>query len=182
MAFKTGRNQFGEKMKKQILILEDDIRLAQSLKHDFEDHDFTVYIADSIKEIPWKNYFTHALIDLRLSNGDFGLDALSQLKHHLPDIKIVVLSGYGSITTAVEAVKRGAIDYLTKPASFSEIEKAFSGNRVSADSELKRQSLSEVEHEYIEYLLTRNDGNISKTAKDLGLHRQSLQRKLKKYT
>jgi two-component system response regulator RegA len=92
------------------------------------------------------------------------------------------LSGYGSITTAVEAVKRGATDYLTKPASFELIEAALMGRRTKAGEDLKTPSLSEIEHEYIDFLLTKNQGNITKTAKELGLHRQSLQRKLKKYT
>jgi len=169
-------------MKKQILILEDDVRLAKSLKKDFEDHDYEVTIANRILDIPKDEVFSHAVVDLRLSGGDFGLDVIEGLKNKNPEIKIVVLSGYGSITTAVEAVKRGAVDYLTKPASFSEIEKALNGKRVKPEADFKRRSLSEVEHEYIDFVLTKNEGNISKTAKDLGLHRQSLQRKLKKYT
>ena len=169
-------------MKKQILILEDDLRLAKSLQKDFEDHDYVVILAHRILDIPKDQSFTHAVVDLRLSNGDFGLDVIEGLKSKNPQIKIVVLSGYGSITTAVEAVKRGAVDYLTKPASFSEIEQALNGNRIQRDIDFKRRSLSEVEHEYIDFVLTKNEGNISKTAKDLGLHRQSLQRKLKKYT
>lgn len=169
-------------MKKQILILEDDVRLAKSLKKDFEDHDYDVTIANRILDIPKEEVFSHAVVDLRLSGGDFGLDVIEGLKNKNPEIKIVVLSGYGSITTAVEAVKRGAVDYLTKPASFSEIEQALNGKRVKPDADFKRRSLSEVEHEYIDFVLTKNEGNISKTAKDLGLHRQSLQRKLKKYT
>lgn len=168
-------------MKKQILILEDDTQLAHSLKHDFEDHDYQVALANRVDEIPKDIQFTHAIIDLRLSGGDFGLDGLTYLKSTSPEAKIVVLSGYGSITTAVEAVKRGAIDYLTKPASFAEIERALNGERITPDAKFKRRSLSEVEHEYIDFVLTKNEGNISKTAKDLGLHRQSLQRKLKKY-
>lgn len=169
-------------MKKHLLILEDDLRLARGLKRDFEDSDYCVTIASRIADIPKDQKFTHAVIDLRLSGGDFGLDVVEELKRNTSEIRIVVLSGYGSITTAVEAVKRGAIDYLTKPASFSEIEQALGGKRVKPEADFKRRSLSDVEHEYIDFVLTKNEGNISKTAKDLGLHRQSLQRKLKKYT
>lgn len=168
-------------MNKNILILEDDIRLAKSLESDFNDHGYNVFLANEIRNIPKNIELNYAVIDLRLSSGDIGLDAISILKSMNPNIKILILSGYGSITTAVESVKRGAIDYLTKPASFYEIEKALNGEKIIKDNQFKRRSLSEVEHEYIDYVLTKNEGNISQTAKDLGLHRQSLQRKLKKY-
>lgn len=167
-------------MSNHILIVEDDTRLANSLQKDFSDAGYKVFIADRVNAIPPLE-FTHALVDLRLAAGDFGLDAVAKIQSSSPQAKIIVLSGYGSITTAVEAVKRGAMDYLTKPTSFAEIEKAFLGVRVNSTSDFKRRSLSEVEHEYIDFVLTKNDGNISQTAKDLGLHRQSLQRKLKKY-
>lgn len=169
-------------MKKKVLLLEDDPRLAKSLKQDFEDHGYDVIWVSAVSEVPIDSRITDAVIDLRLSNGDFGLDAIAKIKSGSPAARIIVLSGYGSITTAVEAVKRGAIDYLTKPASFLEIEKALHGQRVIQNNDFNRRSLSEVEHEYIDFVLTKNDGNISQTAKDLGLHRQSLQRKLKKYT
>lgn len=167
-------------MSKNILILEDDLSLAKSLKRDFEDNGYKAVLASKLSEINPKN-LDFAILDLRLS-GEFGLDAISQIKKHSPGCRIVILSGYGSITTAVEAVKRGAIDYLTKPASFELIEAALKGVRTQFEEDLKTPSLSEVEHEYIDFLLTKNQGNITKTAKDLGLHRQSLQRKLKKYT
>lgn len=169
-------------MKNHVLILEDDSQLAETLKHDFEDHGYQVTLASRVNEIPKDQEFTHAVVDLRLSGGDFGLDGITKIKSMNPEAKILILSGYGSITTAVEAVKRGAVDYLTKPASFAQIEQALNGQRVSPDADFKRRSLSEVEHEYIDFVLTKNEGNISQTAKDLGLHRQSLQRKLKKYT
>jgi two-component system response regulator RegA len=137
-------------------------------------------MASKLAEIVPSN-LDYAILDLRLS-GEFGLDAITIIKKKSPDCRIVILSGYGSITTAVEAVKRGAIDYLTKPASFELIESALLGTRKNVSEDLKTPSLSEVEHEYIDFLLTKNRGNITKTAKDLGLHRQSLQRKLKKYT
>lgn len=167
-------------MKKTLLILEDDLRLARSLAREFEDNGYDVCIAESARDIP-NRQTSFAIVDLRLG-GEFGLDAIEKIKKISPDCRIVVLSGYGSITTAVEAVKRGAIDYLTKPASFSVIESALRGQRVLSEPDFKAPSLSQVEHEYIDFILTKNKGNISKTAKALGLHRQSLQRKLKKYT
>jgi two-component system response regulator RegA len=167
-------------MRKRLLILEDDLSLAKSLKQEFEDHEYKVIIAYKLSEIAPQN-LDFAILDLRLA-GEFGLDAISIIKKKSPDCRIVILSGYGSITTAVEAVKRGAIDYLTKPASFELLESALLGKRTNIDEDFKTPSLSEVEHEYIDFLLTKNQGNITKTAKDLGLHRQSLQRKLKKYT
>ncbi len=167
-------------MKKSLFILEDDLRLARSLAREFQDHGYEVTIAKAIQEIPDRR-FSFAIIDLRLG-GEFGLDAIEALKRSSPEVRVVVLSGYGSITTAVEAVKKGAVDYLTKPASFALIEAALLGKRTAPEPEFKAPSLSQVEHEYIDFMLTKNEGNISKTAKALGLHRQSLQRKLKKYT
>jgi Response regulator consisting of a CheY-like receiver domain and a Fis-type HTH domain len=166
---------------KAVLILEDDLSLAKSLSREFEDHGYKPTVIHSIKQIP-NQEFQFALVDLRLNSGEMGLDALQIILKKSPHCQIVVLSGYGSIATAVEAVKRGARDYLTKPASFTQIENALLGQRQLAETEFERPSLSQVEHEYIDFVLTKNQGNISKTAKDLGLHRQSLQRKLKKYT
>lgn len=169
-------------MRKRVLILDDDQRLAQSLSRDFEDHNYDVVMATSLSEVHFDIKFDYAVIDIRLANGEIGLEVIPKLLQAASDCRIVVLSGYGSIATAVEAVKKGAIDYLTKPASFTQIEMSLQGQRLNPEAEFKRQSLSQVEHEYIDYVLTKNQGNISKTAKDLGLHRQSLQRKLKKYT
>ncbi len=169
-------------MKNRVLILEDDLRLAKSLSREFEDHHYDVEIAESISDIQTKSQFGFAVIDLRLSGGEFGLNAIDLILTSSPACRIVILSGYGSIATAVEAVKRGAVDYMTKPASFKDIEAALLGKRSAPLPDFKTQSLSEVEHGHIDFVLTKNEGNISKTAKELGLHRQSLQRKLKKYT
>lgn len=165
---------------KTVLILDDDISLAESLAREFEDHAYLPTRAHSIKDIP-SRFFDYAVVDLRL-NGEMGLDAIRLLLAQNPQCRIVVLTGYGSITTAVESVKLGAFDYLTKPAGFASIEAALQGNLKKPEPEFKPRSLSQVEHEHIDFVLTKNQGNISKTAKDLGLHRQSLQRKLKKYT
>ncbi len=167
-------------MSSNVLILEDDTGLAKGLAAEFTDHGYLATISSSVKSIP-KTKFDFALVDLRLA-GEFGLDAIEKIHGFSPGCRIVVLSGYGSIATAVEAVKKGAVDYLTKPASFETIEAALLGKRTLPHTGFKAPSLSQVEHEYIDFMLTKNEGNISKTAKDLGLHRQSLQRKLKKYT
>ena len=164
---------------KTVLILDDDQSLARSLACEFQDHGYEATVVHSIKEIPPKD-FQFAVVDLRL-NGEFGLEAIKVIKSRSKDCRIVVLTGYGSIATAVEAVKLGAIDYLTKPAGFELIRAALEGRLKKPDPEFKPRSLSQVEHDYSDFVLTKNQGNISKTAKDLGLHRQSLQRKLKKY-
>jgi two-component system response regulator RegA len=167
-------------MPKSVLILDDDVRLAKALACEFQDHEYVPTVAHRIQEIP-QTGFDYAVVDLRLV-GEFGLDAIEVILKNAPDCKIVILSGYGSVASAVEAVKRGAIDYLLKPASFQQIESAFLGKVRDPETDLAPPTLSKVEHEYIDYVLTKNRGNITKTAKDLGLHRQSLQRKLKKYS
>ncbi len=169
-------------MNKKTLILEDDLNLAQSLAQEFTEHGYDVIKASQFSEVPEDVQLDFAVIDLRLK-GEFGLNVLEKLKTRSPLCRIVVLTGYGSITTAVEAVKLGAVDYLTKPASFEMIEQALLGQKLeSTDKTGDSPSLSQIEHEYINYVLTKNKGNISKSARELGLHRQSLQRKLKKYT
>jgi len=168
-------------MSRHILILEDDERLSRSLGLEFEEYNYEVTIHHKSSVISEGAKFTHALIDVRLANGEFGLEVLPHLIQKFPGIKIIVMSGYGSITTAVQAIKLGALDYLTKPVSFEVIEQAFNGNRLMKADNRKVRSLSEVENDYIDFVLTKNKGNITKTACDLGLHRQSLQRKLKKF-
>lgn len=170
----------GAHMKKHVLILEDDLHLSKSLEVEFLDRGYDVSCAEKISDIK-KTLYDYAVVDLRLC-GEFGLDAIQTIKDFSTACRIVILSGYGSITTAVEAVKRGASDYLTKPVSFEVLEKTLQGEKFFIQPEFKTQSLAQVEHEYIDFVLTQNEGNISKTAKDLGLHRQSLQRKLRKYT
>jgi two-component system response regulator RegA len=165
---------------RRLLLLEDDRRFRKTLAEDFEEKGYVVTEAGSLKEIRNQN-FDFAVIDLRLL-GESGLTAISELKKQTPDIRIVILTGYASIATAVEAVKLGALNYLHKPASCELIEAALK-------EELKNDapctpcvaSLNQHEHEYIEFVLSQNEGNITKAAQQLGLHRQSLQRKLRKH-
>jgi two-component system response regulator RegA len=163
---------------KTLLIIEDDNRLRKTLKIEFEDRGYLVDEADSINTIPDKLY-QYTIVDMRL-HGDSGLKAIQIVKARSRDCRIIAVTGYGSIATAVEAIKLGASDYLTKPIDVEMLEQALQGNRISSDENSDPISLSQNEHEYIEYMLIQNEGNIAKTAKALGLHRQSLQRKLKK--
>lgn len=168
-------------MKPNVLLLDDDVRLLESLSCEFLDHGYQVCQCQRISDIPENQVFMFAVIDMRLV-GEFGIEAIEKIINKSPDCRIVVLSGYGSIQTAIESLKKGAIDYLTKPASFKQIEQALSGQKSYTERDCEIPSLSQIEHEYIDYVLLQNEGNISRAAKALGLHRQSLQRKLKKYT
>ncbi len=113
--------------------------------------------------------------------GRSGLDLVADLHAIEPTMQIVVLTGYGSIATAVEAVKRGAIDYLTKPADTDQILAAFDRNgAATGETSEHTPSLARVEWEHIQRTLADTGGNISETARRLGIHRRSLQRKLGK--
>lgn len=125
---------------------------------------------------------TRAVLDLRLGESS-GLRLISPLLQGNPDLRIVVLTGYASIATAVEAIKLGAHHYLTKPADVDDILSAFEDGETPADSPLiddRPTSLERAEWEYIQQTLQACEGNVSAAAKRLGLHRRTLQRKLQK--
>ena len=125
-----------------------------------------------------------AVLDLRMP-GKGGLDLITDLMKVNPNIQIVVLTGYGSIATAVEAVRRGAIDYLTKPVDTDQILASFKHDHAAeltpeeAEGETT-PSLARVEYEHIQRILSDCGGNVSQAARKLGIHRRSLQRKLHK--
>jgi two-component system response regulator RegA len=168
-------------MTKALLILEDDLDLAEVLSKEFSERGYAVRRAQGLGEIN-AEALDYAIVDLRLT-GEFGLNGLDMILQASPHCRVVILTGYGSVATALEAMKKGAADYLLKPAGIDRIEAALKGKGgvPKEEQKLKAPSLARMESEYIDYVLTRNDGNISKTARELGLHRQSLQRKLKKY-
>ena len=119
-----------------------------------------------------------AVVDLRLGN-DSGLEVVAKLRVLDPTTRIVVLTGYGSIATALEAIRLGAVHYLTKPATAPEILEALKkGLDARAPPDPEAPSLANVEWEHIHRVLRDCDGNISHAASRLGLHRRSLQRKL----
>ena len=123
-----------------------------------------------------------AVVDLRLP-GRPGLDVVRDLKGLWPRMSIVVLTGYGSIATAIQSLRLGAVHYLSKPVDFDQIVAAFGTAPIARESPSVTEvpSLARVEWEHIQRVLTDCDGNISRAARLLGLHRRSLQRKLAKF-
>jgi two-component system response regulator RegA len=118
-----------------------------------------------------------AVLDLRLPDCS-GVDLLADLRSAHPALACVVLTGFGSIATAVEAVRRGAVDYLTKPADADEILRAFAPGAGDVVEQAAVPSLHRVEWEHIQRVLSECGGNVSRAARALGLHRRTLQRKL----
>lgn len=122
------------------------------------------------------------VLDLKLEQ-ESGLAILQQLLTSQPSVEVVILTGYSSISTAVEAIKLGAVNYLCKPAGVEEIVAAFE-SRGGEAGEVPLQdsppSVSRLEWEHIQKVLNQHEGNISATAKTLGMHRRTLQRKLQK--
>lgn len=117
------------------------------------------------------------ILDLRIG-GESGMKVLEKLSTSESSPEVVVLTGYGSIATATTAMKLGAVNFLTKPVSVEQILLAFEEGEIT--SEISVPSLSQVEWEHIQRVMSDCDGNVSKAAKALGMHRRSLQRKLQK--
>lgn len=118
-----------------------------------------------------------AVVDLRMP-GESGLELLARLKAIDPTTRVLVLTGYGSIATALEAVRLGAVHYLTKPADVDEILAAFDREGLHPEAlEVATPSLARVEWEHIQRVLSDCGGNLSEASRRLGLHRRSLQRK-----
>lgn len=167
-----------------LLLIDDDLDFRESLRLEFSERGYDVWEAGNhqeVKDLADLTRFRFALLDLRL-HADNGLDIIPLLLENHPHCRIVVLTGYGSIPTAVEAVKRGAVNYLTKPAPIERIEKALWIDPTDTPeiTEQDLESLERHEQEYLEYVLLQCQGNISQAARWLGIHRQSLQRKLKR--
>lgn len=172
-------------MQPLILIVEDDERLRRQLTRAFVDRGFDVREAANVDDALVAAAVEppeFVVIDLRMP-GRSGLDAIAHLKRLEPAMRIVVLTGYGSIATALEAVRLGATHYLTKPADADQILAAFHRGQSEPpqELELRPMSLDRVEWEHINRVLLECGGNISEAARVLGLHRRSLQRKLSKY-
>ncbi|MFM8532103.1 MAG: response regulator transcription factor [Acidimicrobiia bacterium] len=167
-------------MKRSLLIIDDDDAFRERLVRAMRDRGFDATGAPNHRRamtIAGLESPELALVDLKLRD-ESGLTVVKDLKAIDPATTVVVLTGYGSIATAVESIKLGAASYLTKPADADQIVAAFDGVRPPDDSEVP--SLARVEWEHIQRVLTDADGNVSLAARLLGIHRRSLQRKLSK--
>ncbi|MDE1153683.1 MAG: response regulator transcription factor [Micavibrio sp.] len=168
-----------------MLIVEDDAVFARTLARSFERREYTVLLASglgSLLDVLELHRPRYAVVDLKL-NGESGLSCVKALHAFDPAISIVVLTGFASISTAVEAVKLGACHYLTKPASTDDIEAAFAkgtGDESVAVTE-RQTSLKTLEWERIHQTLIDVDFNVSEAARRLGMHRRTLARKLEKW-
>jgi two-component system, response regulator RegA len=168
-----------------LLIVEDDDSFARTLIRSFERRGYRVLRAANLAEVQ-SRLAEHrpgfAVVDLKLAGGDSGLACVQALHAHDESMVIVVLTGYASIATAVEAIKLGARHYLAKPANTDDIEAAFDKAEGDVEVELTERttSIKTLEWERIHETLAETGFNISETARRLGMHRRTLARKLEK--
>jgi ActR/RegA family two-component response regulator len=168
-----------------LLIVEDDAAFARTLHRSFERRGYTVLVASNLEEVATlleRQSPEYAVVDLKLAGGASGLACVRTLHDHDPDMLIVVLTGYASIATAVEAIKLGACHYLAKPSNTDDIEAAFGRAQGNAEVSLTERptSIKTLEWERIHETLAETGFNISETARRLGMHRRTLARKLGK--
>ena len=171
-----------------LLVVDDDrtfrLRLAKALQRRGFDVWSAEHVESAHQVIAERGLPAYAVVDLRMP-GASGMELVATLCAAPERPRVVVLTAYGSIANAMEAVKLGAIDYLTKPADADQITAALAGAKPEVDGsreELSAITLEQLEWEHIHRTLLENDGNISATARALGIHRRSLQRKLSKWS
>jgi two-component system response regulator RegA len=170
--------------KPNLLLVDDDETFCSVLKPALEKRNFQVSVANDIKQgiaLAEQTEPEYAVIDLRIG-FDSGLEMVKKLISLDDNTQIVMLTGFASIATAVEAIKLGAIHYLTKPANADEIVNALYKNEGDSSVEINQNPLSikRLEWEHLQKVLMQHDGNISAAARALNMHRRTLQRKLDK--
>ena len=170
-----------------ILIVDDENFFRERLGRAFDKRNYKVYLAADYNEamqIVEKDRPDLGVVDLRMP-GKSGLELIKDALAIHPDMRIVVVTGYGSIATATDAVKLGAVSFLPKPADVDDIITAFTMTTdleiPEPEKDFQAPSLARMEWEHINRVLHDCKGNISAAAKKLGLHRRTLQRKLNKY-
>jgi two-component system, response regulator RegA len=170
----------------RLLIIEDDPEFGAVLAGKFSQINWRVSRAtgmEEVSEILAQNpSYSHCVLDLNLQNQN-GLTLIPALVAHSPGCKIVILTGYASVHSGIEAIKLGAVYLLQKPSRIQDILEAFEHTphpeTVRIDSHSK-PGMAGIEHEVIQRTLAENNFNVSKTADQLGLHRRTLQRKMKR--
>ncbi|GMG87123.1 response regulator transcription factor [Biformimicrobium ophioploci] len=172
------------------LLVDDDETALRLMKRALERQGFAIADAASVEAalaLIAQQDFDCALLDLKIGN-DSGLHLIEPLRARNPHARILMLTGYSSVSTAVAAIKLGANDYLCKPATGEAVAAALAGQPAAEAEEALVQtplpdnppSVGRVEWEHIQRVLAENEGNISATARALGMHRRTLQRKLQK--
>lgn len=167
----------------KLVLLDDDVTLTRTLSRRLEalGHQVQSYNEAVSPDLLVAKQADCYLLDLRFGTAS-GLDYVAPLRQQLPLCRIVLLTGYASIATAVQAVKAGADDYLTKPVDFATLTQSLSGQvGHTTPNEADVLSTDQLEWEHIQRVLEQHQGNISQTAKALAMHRRTLQRKLQKH-
>ena len=166
----------------KLLVCDDDRAFRQRLARSLRSRGFTVFEAEDARSaLGAVNEFSPdgVVVDMRMP-GESGLWLVQHVRERSSATRVVVLTGFGSINTALDAVRLGAVNYLTKPASVDAILAGFFPESVPAGTDEQLPSLAEVEAEYVHRVLAEHEGNVSQAAKVLGVHRRSLQRRLRK--
>jgi two-component system response regulator RegA len=179
----TESEQSGESRDMTLLLVDDDKPFLQRLARAMESRGFTVNTADTVAEglkMAESSPPAYAVVDMRLEDGN-GLDVIDLIRRKRPDSRMVVLTGYSNIATAVTAVKLGAVDYLAKPADADDVYAALT--REPSDKPPPPEnpmSADRVRWEHIQRVYELCDRNVSETARRLNMHRRTLQRILAK--
>jgi len=179
----TESEQSGESRDMTLLLVDDDKPFLQRLARAMESRGFNVNTADTVAEglkMAESSPPAYAVVDMRLEDGN-GLDVIELIRRKRPDSRMVVLTGYGNIATAVTAVKLGAVDYLAKPADADDVFAALT--REPSDKPPPPEnpmSADRVRWEHIQRVYELCDRNVSETARRLNMHRRTLQRILAK--
>ncbi len=167
-----------------VLLVDDDEVLRERLGRALGERGFEVTLARNGEEavaFARRDAPEYAVVDLRMP-GISGIEVLDALRAIDPATRVLMLTGYGSIATAVEATRRGAVGYLSKPADADEVVAALTGRGGGdASAGIDTPTLARAEWEHIQRVLVDCAGNVSESARRLGIHRRSLQRKLHKY-
>ncbi|WP_139138983.1 response regulator transcription factor [Alteromonas confluentis] len=171
-------------MKKTVLIIDDDVRLSEVLSRRFKAKtDYLVHCYSSASEaLAHEPQSVFAVFLDMMLEDEIGLDFITQLKTHFSPEHLIIMTGYASIPTTVQAIKKGATDYLSKPVTFQALLQRLEGaqpNHEQTEPHLP-MTPAQAEWEHIQRALHDNNNNISATAKALGMHRRTLQRKLQK--